>query len=306
MADLILHHYEMSPFSEKVRLIFGLKGLPWRSVIAPAVMPKPDLAPLTGGYRRIPVLQIGADIYCDTNLIAAELERRHPEPSLYPQGGTGLSAVLTAWSETQLFWPIARYVAALNADELGIDFFADRAAMRGQPAPPDLAPVKASASRNLPALRPMIAWVEDMLSDGRSFLLGEQAGLADFGVYHALWFLNALPRKSQELLAPYERLMAWMLRISEIGHGAPTEMAAAEALQAAKAAEPEKPTDSEPMDGLAPGDRVAIGPDDYARDMVAGQITRITADTISIARRDDLVGDVVVHFPRLGYQVRTT
>jgi glutathione S-transferase-like protein len=64
MADLILHHYDEAPFAEKVRLVFGIKNLSWRSVIQPAAMPKPDLMPLTGGCRRTPVLQIGADIYC--------------------------------------------------------------------------------------------------------------------------------------------------------------------------------------------------------------------------------------------------
>ena len=29
-------------------------------------MPKPNLTALTGGYRKTPVLQIGADIYCNS------------------------------------------------------------------------------------------------------------------------------------------------------------------------------------------------------------------------------------------------
>ena len=76
MAEIILHHYDTSPFSEKVRVMLGVKGLSWRSVIQPVIMPKPELVPLTGGYRRIPVLQIGADVYCDTQVILAELEAR--------------------------------------------------------------------------------------------------------------------------------------------------------------------------------------------------------------------------------------
>jgi glutathione S-transferase len=63
MSGLILHHYPTSPFAEKVRLIMGYKKLSWQGVTIPMVMPKPDLMPLTGGYRRTPVLQIGADIY---------------------------------------------------------------------------------------------------------------------------------------------------------------------------------------------------------------------------------------------------
>ena len=75
MNDLILHHYPSSPFSEKIRLVLGYKKLPWKSVLIPNIMPKPDLMPLTGGYRKTPVLQVGADIYCDTQLIMLEIER---------------------------------------------------------------------------------------------------------------------------------------------------------------------------------------------------------------------------------------
>ena len=39
-------------------------------------MPKPDLTPLTGGYRRIQVLQVGADVFCDTQVILAEVAAR--------------------------------------------------------------------------------------------------------------------------------------------------------------------------------------------------------------------------------------
>ena len=77
MTDIILHHYEISPYSEKVRIGLGLKGLAWGSVEIPVIMPKPDLTALTGGYRKTPVLQIGADIYCDSQLIMRELP--HPE-----------------------------------------------------------------------------------------------------------------------------------------------------------------------------------------------------------------------------------
>ncbi len=75
MSELILHHYPTSLFAEKARLMLGFKGLTWRSVTIPSIMPKPDLTALTGGYRRTPVLQAGADIYCDTALMARRLEQ---------------------------------------------------------------------------------------------------------------------------------------------------------------------------------------------------------------------------------------
>ncbi|OYW24006.1 MAG: glutathione S-transferase, partial [Sphingomonas sp. 12-62-6] len=66
MTDIILHHYPRSPYAELVRRALGIKGARWHSVIIPNMAPKPELTPLTGGYRKTPVLQIGADIYCDT------------------------------------------------------------------------------------------------------------------------------------------------------------------------------------------------------------------------------------------------
>ena len=71
MTEILFHHYWTSPFSEKIRVIFGMKKLAWRSVEIPSMMPKPDLMPLTGGYGKTPVMPIGADIDCDTQLIIA-------------------------------------------------------------------------------------------------------------------------------------------------------------------------------------------------------------------------------------------
>ena len=79
-----------SPVSEKVRVVLGLKGLAWKSVEIPRLPPKPNLMPLTGGYRLTPVMQIGADVYSDTKCIIRELERRFPEPPLFPGGAHGL------------------------------------------------------------------------------------------------------------------------------------------------------------------------------------------------------------------------
>ena len=87
---IILHHFDRSPFSEKIRVVFGHKGLSWRSVRIPQIMPKPDLMPLTGGYRRTPVMQIGADVFCDTQIIIREIERRFPSPTLFPPGAAGV------------------------------------------------------------------------------------------------------------------------------------------------------------------------------------------------------------------------
>ena len=113
-TPLILHHYDFSNYAEKARLALGYKGLAWRGVTIPPVAPKPDLTPLTGGYRRTPVLQIGADVFCDTHLILRELERCKPEPTLYPQGLRTIADMIAYWAEHQLFRPMSLYVSGTN------------------------------------------------------------------------------------------------------------------------------------------------------------------------------------------------
>ena len=189
MSDIILHHYDISPYAEKIRLVLGWKRLAWVSVIQPMVMPKPDLVALTGGYRRIPVLQIGADVYCDTNRIADELERRHSEPTIHPGGRVAESELWCSWAERVLMWPTARYVTAVNDDRLGSAFHADRAAMRGHAAP-TASELAASIPYQREQCRLMLGWL-DVILRRRDFLLGDTPGLADFAVYQRIWWLGA-------------------------------------------------------------------------------------------------------------------
>src|ERR1700684_897945 len=132
MQQLILHHYPMSPFAEKVRLILGFKGLSWRSVTIPVIMPKPDLVALTGGYRKTPVLQIGADVYCDTALILRELDRRYPEPGFYPDACAGAADAIAMWADKQIFPVAVGVVFATQGEKVPQDFRDDRAHFSGR------------------------------------------------------------------------------------------------------------------------------------------------------------------------------
>ena len=303
--ELILHHYDFSNYSEKVRLALGYKGLAWRSVIVPPVLPKPDLMPLTGGYRRTPVLQVGADIYCDTRLILAELERRRPEPTLFPPAQRALASAIAYWAEQQLFRPISLYVSGTNADVLPSELQADRSRMRGLPVP-DAAAVQRAAKRNAPAVRVQLAWIEDMLSDGRDWIVGPAVSIADFAVYHALWFITGRTNRLQHELEPHLHIRAWMDRIRGFGHGHPHPMAVEEALRIANDAAPEPPRASRPFaEDENLGARVRVRADDYARDPIDGELVFLDADEIALRRHDKQVGEMVVHFPRLGYDLRT-
>ena len=104
MSELILHHYPESLFSEKARAMLNARGLAWRSTIIPMIAPRPDTIPLTGGYRRTPVLQVGADIYCDTAIIAAYIDNKGTGPTFYPASSRLAAQTLARWVDTELFW----------------------------------------------------------------------------------------------------------------------------------------------------------------------------------------------------------
>lgn len=305
MTDLILHHYDTSPYAEKARLMFGLKGLAWKSVDIPVIMPKPDLVPLTGGYRRTPVMQIGADVYCDTECIAAELERRHPEPTLYPAGSRALANVIAAWVGAALFPAAVGYAFATNAEKIPMEFHQDRHAMRGIERV-DLERMKNAGPRHLERLRALLSWVEEGLGDGREFFTGSRPGLVDFSLYHSLWFLTRNGRRVAASLEPYPRAKAWMARVAAIGHGTRSELHAHEALRIAHDAAPAGGESVDPANvlGLAPGDRVHVTAEDTGRDPVEGTLTGLSLERITLRRHDPRVGEVAVHFPRVGYQVR--
>jgi len=197
MTDIILHHYEISPYSEKVRIGLGLKGLAWGSVEIPVIMPKPNLTALTGGYRKTPVLQIGADIYCDSQLIMRELERRHPTPSFYP-AGRGVADALAWWAEKTTFSPAVSIAFAKKPDALPEGFLEDRAKFSGRNIDP--AAMMAALPNLLDQLRAHFDWLDQSLADSRSFLQGSAASLADLAASWKQAELEEIENLAAELL----------------------------------------------------------------------------------------------------------
>jgi glutathione S-transferase len=302
MTDLILHHHDPSPFGEKVRLCFGLKGLAWQSVRVPMLPPRADLDPLTGGYRKIPVLQAGADIYCDTRLIARELERRHPDPTLFPQGGEGISLALAAWSDRSFFDPGAGLSMGLNRSLIPAEIIEDR---KGFFNFMDFDRLEDDIPHLFTQFRANLAHVERMLADDRPFVLGERPSFADIDAYFPVWMARGNIGQAAQLLQPFARLRAWEARMDALPRGHRSEIDGGQALAVARAATPSAPIGVEADDplGFAAGDRVVVAPDDYGRIPVSGELVTLTVDEVAVRLRPAAVGEVVVHFPRLGYRV---
>jgi glutathione S-transferase len=304
MNDIILHHYPTSPYAEKVRIALGIKQLPWRSVHIPVIMPKPDLMPLTGGYRKTPVMQIGADIYCDTQCILRELERRFPERSLYRGTDAGTANAMAFWSDRNLFSPaVGVGLASRGSTLISPEFLADRAKFSGREV--NLERLKASVPILLDQLRAQLGWLEGMLADGRPFLLGQHPTLFDCAAYHPCWFLRVNAGADKAPLNELPTLQAWMARVEQIGHGTATQLDAKDALNIAQRASPQAiaATDARDPAGRKPGTHVQVMPDDTGRDPVVGELLASSRDEIVIRRSDALVGEVAVHFPRAGFQV---
>lgn len=296
MAELILHHYDTSPFSEKVRVMFGIKGLSWRSVIQPVIMPKPELIPLTGGYRRIPVMQIGADIYCDTQVILAELERRHPSPPVIRGGDWAVNL----WCDRLFFQTTVAVVFGEIGDSVPEAFKKDREALSGRPFDP--AVMKAAAVPAKGQWRGHADFIERGLAGG-DFLGGSTPSLSDVAAYMNVWWLGSAARHVREaLLDGLPNTEAWRQRVKALGHGTRSEMTGAEAVALAKATEPETPPPGR-IDQTAPamGAKVTVSADDYGRDPIAGSLVLATSERVTIARDDPAVGRIHVHFPRAGY-----
>jgi glutathione S-transferase len=301
--EIIFHHYWTSPFSEKVRLVFGIKGLKWRSVEIPNMMPKPDLTPLTGGYRKTPVMQIGADIYCDTQIIIRELERRFPSPSLISE--PGLSYALGFWSDMRFFQAAIPLIFGEVGPMIPEAFKKDREAMFPE-RPFDYHAMKAAIPIFKDQWRAHAGLLEAQLKDGRKFLCGDDPLIEDVHGMLNVWFLKSFFAPTADaLLKEFPLTVAWFERLKGVGHGSYEPMTGEQALAIARHATSEAVPLADPHDpnGRKPGDRVKVAADDYGRDQIAGELVYSNAEEIAIKRADPVVGEVVVHFPRAGFNV---
>lgn len=308
---LTLHHYPGSPYAEKVRTLLGYKQLPWCSVEVPPVPPRASLQPVLGAFRRTPVLQIGADYFCDTRLIAEVLDRLAPEPPLHPPPARALAELVSQWVEPRVFVMLGP-LRFRSADDVGgtsggsVDaraFARDRG--------PFMAPVidtrRFDELRDSAAdhARRFVGTLAMLLADsGGGFLCGSRPTLADFSAYHLVWWLRRPPARD-EVLVPHPEVAAWAERMAAIGHGRATPLAAEAALARARDGQghaawappwPERPD-------ARRGRPVTVTSDDYGRDAIEGTLTSSTQRHLTVERRVPSIGTVRVHFPTLGYEV---
>ncbi|MDA9798020.1 glutathione S-transferase family protein [Luminiphilus sp.] len=299
----ILYHYLASPYSEKLRLALGMAGIQWGSVIVPAQPPRPFLDVFLSGYRRIPVLQIGAHFYCDSALAfdalaevsdrlkpaaplskADELLRRHAEDRIF-------FAVIAAAS------PIS--VLRLLAQDLGLfglfRFLKDRSGM-----------MKGSTVEKL-SQRAAARLVEDFvmqlngLLKQDQFLGGAHAGYLDLCCYHPLWMASVINRETLSALPPM--VQAWMRRIAALGHGR-SVLVSERQIYDRVTGDRFQDFVGELSGAFARDSLVSVRPTDYARDSTEGHLVFMDEHQCVIKRNLPSGDAVFLHFPISGFEVR--
>lgn len=307
-SEIILHNYPQSPVAEKVRVALGIKGVSWHSVEIPRLPPKPQLVALTGGYRRTPVMQIGADIYCDSQCIIRELDRRYPDPTFFPTADAGLMWCLSRWTDGVFFDLTVKIVLGSAGDDLPRDFAEDRGRLY---LGPDWAEGLKAAGAALPHLVSQIdaplSWLNSQLSDGRKFLLGDSPGAIDAQIYYAVWFLRGRWDQGPTYLSQYPALERWEENVKAIGHGNMHDLTPEDAIEQASGCSPlvgGTVAANDPQ-GLKSGMPVIVAPDvDGGEQPVEGKLIAADPEVITIHRIEPGIGDLHVHFPRAGYQVK--
>lgn len=290
----------MSPYSEKLRLALGIYHRKWLSFAVPAQPPRPFLRGLIGGYRRIPVLQLGAHFFCDSRLAIIALEGE--SAALGAVAPEDQSLCRTA--EEEIFFavmaaaPTRRVVRYLlkNVGLMGLPrFLKDRASMM------------TNATVTLPSrtdARDQIARFGAELGarlKTQAFLSGSKVGLIDLCCYHPLWMGANLDRALVATLP--ECVSRWMTSVKQFGHGTSSEASESTVMSAIA-------RDSNEDNGLRidampfePYQSVGVGPSDYGRDISTGQLVKIDSLEIVIRRSLDTGGYVYLHFPCQGFEV---
>lgn len=301
--SLILHHYESSPYAEKIRLMLGLTNAQWYSCLTSVQPPRPSVDPLTGGYRRIPVAQIGADIFCDSALIAQEISNMYGAPALDVTTQDDTALALMQQAEKEAFFAAIGAVPPLRLlgsmlrffGPLGMYRFAkDRAGMLkgGTVRPPkgqEAEAIIGALVDNLERRLEQQAWVG-----------GDQVSIADFATYHPLW-LHVLCNRRDLKAGP--KVTDWYRRVADIGHGQQQEISKAEVFKIAHEAEPRAlPDVADESSGLI-GKQVAVMPSDYAMVAVEGTLVASNDERIIVLRETSDFGNLHVHFPKAGYSL---
>ncbi|KAI0700791.1 hypothetical protein BC835DRAFT_1326554 [Cytidiella melzeri] len=322
---VILYHYDPSPFATKVKSMLILKRIAHKRVNVAMTLPRPEITDLLGiTYRRIPILAIGNDVYCDTSLIASVLERRFPASegygTLYPsrtgtqKADTGLAKALVLYWNDKVLFPLGGN--SLDYGRFDPAFVADRSQWSGVTIDPKR--LSATQGPRTSALSSHLALLEEQLSDGRHWLLDtEKPGLADIGIqFFFAWLQRFKTIKDIYDPAVVPKTLEWLARTAE--YLAQQENNGAATFEKLSGEEAAKIIVSAPHEdenvigfleaegnrlGVKLGDTVSVMPLDTGKIPTYGRLVSLNREEVAIEVIGS-AGRVRVHFPRLEYSLK--
>ena len=301
-TPLILHQYDISPFSQKAQKMMGLKGLSWQNVEMPMIAPKPNVEALTGGYRGTPVLQIGADVFIDNWMIARALDYVSPDKPLINVRGPLSDGALYAWGE-RLFTPLLHSALAVYKDQWDADFLADRKRVFPDV---DFDALEVHDAERLSQIRAYLGAVNEELNHRGAFLGGKRADGWDIHAWGLVWMIkSALPSVSP-VVDCFPALLQWYERMTQIGTGTREDAAIEVAWSALKAsAQRTLPSSdrNEPLNEWV-GRSVSVLPGSADRGGAQGRLVAVDHEQ-AVLVVEPLPGvEAQVWFPRFGYHIR--
>lgn len=309
--DIKLYHYTASPYARKIVWYLALRGLQYSEVKQPVIMPRPDLQAIGVNYRRIPVMAIGKDVYCDTRIILRKLEQLFPEGAIGATSPDGLAVqkLFEVWHvEGPLFFRGVNSMPSRNFS--APEFQKDREQMTGRPWNRDA--MDKQRPESLAYLQSVFKIYENLLSDGREWIIStHKPSLADIEAVFVLHWLYTSKALSEDLFprSSYSKTFAWIERfdaaIKSAKNQSPKPISlegskAAEQILAASYAENESGISSQEPQQLSVGDRVELYPTDSGfNNKDHGKLSSLTDDEIVI----QLENGVRIHTPRAGFRV---
>ena len=300
-TPIILHQYDISPFSQKAQKMLALKGLSWTSVEMPMIAPKPDVEALTGGYRGTPVLQMGADVFVDNWMIARALDDAAPGAPAINARGPLSDGALYAWGE-RLFTPLLHSALAAYQSQWDADFLADRKRVFPDV---DFDTLAVGDPDRHSQVRAYLGAVEAELALRGDYLGGEHADSWDIHVWGMVWMIHSALPDLVPIVEGYSGVVAWYERMVALGTGARTDAEIAFAWEALNAAEPRAlpatPAD-EPLKAWL-GQSVQVSAGSADRGGAWGRLLAIDHEQVVLAVTPLAGVDAQVWFPRFGYHL---
>ncbi|KAL2053688.1 hypothetical protein ABVK25_005992 [Lepraria finkii] len=318
--DIVFFHYQFSPFARKVILYLTLRGIDYAQCLQPVYLPREDIDALGVKYRRIPIMSIGRDIYCDTRLILQKLEEKFPNGALGASqpDQKAVEKLLESWTvDGGIFMRAAQTIPPEMPLLKNPKFIKDREDYTGRSWSQKY--VKDLQPEGITHVRDGFEFLEKgLLADGRQWILKtEKPSLADIEAiwpFHWVLDLKSLPPTlvSKEI---YPKVYAWIDRFKDALAKAkssapkPTTLKGAEAVKhitQADFAEPEGQVDSNDPLGLKKGQDVESWPIDSGfMHHDRGRLVSINSQEVVLTAQSK-VGDkeVRIHHPRWNFRTR--